>query len=188
MGVHIFDTPYTALELDAPTTIKTSCRKPTGYGHPEKNVVTYEFPGTKYTTDALKWVWYDGDGAPKKHKDLKLPNDEVLPEQGAMFIGEKGNLLLPHHDYPKLIIDGEYEKIDFPVIEKADHYHQFIDACMGNAECSASFSYAARLTESILLGVVANRFPNKTLHWDIEAAQFAESDANALLGSKYREF
>jgi hypothetical protein len=39
-----------------------------------------------------------------------------------------------------------------------------------------------------LLGVVANRFPNKTLHWDIEAAQFAESDANALLGSKYREF
>lgn len=188
MGVHIFDTPYTALNLDVPLTIKTKCRKPTGYGHPEKNVVKYEFPGTEYTTEKLKWVWYDGPDAPKKHKDLKLPNNEELPEQGAMFIGEKGNLLLPHWDYPKLIVNGEYEQIDFPDIEKVDHYHQFVDACLGKAECSAPFSYAARLTESILLGVIANRFPNKTLHWDIKEAQFADAKANKLLETKYRSF
>jgi len=188
MGVHIFDTPYTALELDVPSTIKTSCRKPTGFGHPEENVVKYKFPGTKYTTDSLKWVWYDGSGAPKKHKDLKLPDDEQLPEQGAMFIGEKGNLLLPHWDYPKLIIEGKYEKIDFPEIVSADHYHQFVDTCLGKDVCSAPFSYAARLTESILLGVVANRFPNRTLHWDIEAAKFTRTEANKLLGAEYRVF
>ena len=188
MGVHIFDTPYTALELDVPKTIKTSCRKPTGFGHPEHNVVEYEFPGTKYTTDKLEWVWYDGPGAPKKHKDLKLPNNEKLPEQGAMFIGEKGNLLLPHWDYPKLIVNDKYEPIDFPDIPKADHYHQFVDACMGKDECSAPFSYAARLTESILLGVIANRFPNQTLHWDIASAKFVEAEANKLLDFKYRKF
>lgn len=188
MGVHIFDTPYTALELDVPITIKTSCRKPTGFGHPEENVVKYKFPGTKYTTDSLKWVWYDGPGAPKKHKDLKLPDDEQLPDQGAMFIGEKGNLLLPHWDYPKLIIEGKYEKIDFPEIVSANHYHQFVDTCLGKDVCSAPFSYAARLTESILLGVVANRFPNKTLHWDIEAAKFTKTEANKLLGAEYRVF
>ena len=188
MGVHIFDTPYTALELDVPKTIKTSCRKPTGYGHPEHNIVEYEFPGTKYTTESLKWVWYDGPGAPKKHKDLKLPDKEKLPDQGAVFIGEKGNLLLPHWDYPKLIVDGKYEKIDFPELDVADHYHQFVDACLGKVKSSAPFSYAARLTESILLGVVANRFPKKTLHWNNEASNFTEVEPNKLLESDYRSF
>jgi predicted dehydrogenase len=188
MGVHIFDTPYTALELDVPKTIKTKCRKPTGFGHPENNVVEYEFPATTYTTEAFKWVWYDGPGAPKKHKDLKLPNGEVLPNQGAIFIGEKGNLLLPHWDYPKLIANGKYEPISFPEIPKADHYHQFVDTCLGKDKCSASFDYAARLTESILLGVIGNRFPNKKLHWDIATAKFVEPEANKLLDFKYRNF
>ncbi len=188
MGVHIFDTPYTALELDVPETIKTTCRQPTGYGHPEKNVVEYRFPGTRYTTKKLKWVWYDGEGAPDTHKDLMLPNDEVLPEQGAVFIGKKGKLLLPHWDYPKLIVDGAYQEIDFPEIEEDNHYHQFVDACMGKGQCSAPFSYASRLTEAILLGVIANRFPNKTLHWDSKTARFREPEANLLLDADYREF
>ena len=188
MGVHIFDTPYTALELDVPETIKTDCRKPTGFGHPENNVVTYEFPGTKYTTDKLKWVWSDGPGAPVRDKDLILPASENLPDQGAIFIGEKGNLLLPHWKYPKLIVNGKYEKINFPEIEKADHYHQFVDACLGKGTCSAPFSYAAKLTESILLGVVANRFPEKRLHWEIEKARFSAKKANKLLEANYRAF
>ncbi len=188
MGVHIFDTPYTALNLDVPKTVKTSCRKPTGFGHPENNVVEYEFPGTEYTTEKFKWVWYDGPGAPKNHKDLKLPDNEKLPEQGAMFMGEKGSLLLPHWDYPKLIVNKKFEKIDFPTLEKVDHYHQFIDACLGKTECSAPFTYGARLTEAILLGVIANRFPKETLHWDIKNAKFAEAKANLLLETNYRKF
>ena len=122
------------------------CRKPTGFDHPEHNVVTYEFPGTEYTIDKFKWVWYDGPGAPMDHVDLKLPDNEKLPGRGAMFIGDKGNLLLPHWDYPKLIVDGKYESINFPEMDKADHYHQFVDTCLGKDKCSASFTYAARPT------------------------------------------
>ena len=188
MGVHIFDTPYTALALDVPKTIKTKCRKPNGFGHPENNVVTYKFPGTAYTAKRLKWVWYDGPGAPKDHKDLRLPNEEKLPGQGAMFVGEKGRLLLPHIDYPKLIVNGQFEKIDFPELDKNNHYHQFVDTCLGKDTCSAPFSYAARLSEAILLGVVANRFPNKTLHWNNATSQFSEGEANALLSGGYRKF
>ncbi len=188
MGVHIFDTPYTALALDVPATIKTKCRKPTGFGHPERNVVTYEFPGTKYTTDTLKWVWYDGKKAPKKHKELKLPNGDKLPNQGSMFIGEKGRLLLPHYDFPKLIVEGAYEKLEIPELPEANHYHQFVDACLGKDEASAPFSYAARLTEAILLGVVANRFPNETLNWDNKNSKFLEEKANRLLDQPYRKF
>lgn len=200
MGVHIFDTPYNALELDVPRTILNETRQPTGYGFPEHNVVTYEFPQTPYTTETLKWVWYDGPGAPADHEDLKLPNGEQLPDQGAMFMGEKGRLLLPHfQQLPRLIVDGQYKEMDIesfnlgkPVkdydSESKKHYHQFVDACLGTDECSAPFSYAARLTETILLGVIAGRFPNQTLHWDSKKAKFAEKEANEFLGGKYRKF
>ncbi len=204
MGVHIFDTPYNALQLDVPRTIKNSCRKPTGFGFPEHNVVTYEFPGTKYTANTLKWVWYDGSGAPGKHDDLLLPNNEKLPEQGAMFVGEKGRLLLPHFmKLPKYIINGKYVDLDLSVIKKSDnlgeptvsydtegnkHYHQFVDACLGKDTCSAPFSYASRLTETILLGVIAGRFPNKILHWDNKNAKFSEAEANQFLDAAYRKF
>ncbi len=204
MGVHIFDTPYNALQLDVPKTIKNQCRKPTDFGYPEHNIVTYKFPGTPYTAKSLKWIWYDGEGAPKMHKDLRLPNNEKLPDQGAMFMGEKGRLLLPHFmELPRLIIDGKYQKIEVSKYDKSGqlgsptedygieankHYHQFVDACLGKGKCSAPFSYSARLTETILLGVIAGRFPNKTLHWDSEKAEFRESEANQYLDAEYRDF
>jgi predicted dehydrogenase len=204
MGVHIFDTPYNALALDVPRTIKNSCREPNGFGFPENNVVTYEFPGTDYTADTLTWIWSDGPGAPDEHKDLTLPNNDKLPDQGAMFIGEKGSLLLPHFmQLPRHIVNGAYVDLDMSLVKKSDnvgaptesydiegnkHYHQFVDACLGDAECSAPFSYAARLTETILLGVIAGRFPNQTLHWDSENAKFLEEEANQFLDAPYREF
>jgi predicted dehydrogenase len=237
MGVHIFDTPYNALQLDVPLTVKNECRQPTGFGYPEKNIVTYEFPGTKYTADKLKWVWYDGPGAPEMHEDLKLPNsavhakknkettngddqsmedkmsldtkeamDGALPDQGAMFIGDNGRLLLPHFmQLPRKIVDGKYVDISNEIaeVEKANnmgkpirnydsegpkHYHQFVDACLGSDDCTAPFSYSARLTETILLGVIAGRFPSKTLHWDNKTARFSEEEANKYLESPYRDF
>ena len=83
MGVHIFDTPYNALALDVPNTIKNSCRKPNGFGYPEKNEVIYTFPGTQYTTKKFEWVWHDGrelqiliknsDSPIKKNYHCKVP-------------------------------------------------------------------------------------------------------------------
>ncbi|PPL03560.1 Gfo/Idh/MocA family protein [Parapedobacter indicus] len=234
MGVHIFDTPYNALQLDVPRTITTECRAPNGFGYPEHNAVTYEFPGTKYTTKSLKWVWYDGAGTPPIHEDLVLPGmdakadksqpskdgsmaekisldagvagEHELPEQGAMFVGKKGRLLLPHFmQLPRKIVRGKYVDISEEIAklsreynlgepirdyetEGAKHYHQFVDACLGKATCSAPFEYGARLTETILLGTIAGRFPGETLHWDAETAKFKEEKANAFLTGAYREF
>lgn len=203
MGVHIFDTPYNALQLDVPITVQNNCRKPNGFGFPEANEVIYEFPGTPYTTESFKWHWTDGFEAPKMHEDLKLPNEEKLPLQGAMFVGEKGRLLLPHFmELPRLIVDGAYQTLDLSIIgesgdatpvrdydkESALHYHEFVDACLGKADCSAPFSYAARLTETILLGVIAGRFPGETLHWDNKKARFLEDEANQFLDAPYRDF
>ncbi|MAW94776.1 MULTISPECIES: Gfo/Idh/MocA family oxidoreductase [unclassified Leeuwenhoekiella] len=234
MGVHIFDTPYNALALDVPKTIKNDCRPPNDFGYPEQNMVTYEFPGTKYTTERLKWIWYDGPGAPILNEDLMLPDSETtnlktnssknqsladktsldaglaekgkLPEQGAMFVGKKGRLLLPHFmQLPVKIKNGKYvdiskeiakiseeHQLEAPVrdykSESPKHYHEFIDACLGKGKTSAPFDYGARLTETILLGVIAGRFPNQTLHWDAETALFEEEEANQYLENTYRNF
>ena len=203
MGVHIFDTPYNALELDAPLTVKNKCRVPNGFSFPEKNTVTYTFPGTAYTTSKLTWIWSDGQ-YPLIEDDLLLPNQDKLPIQGSMFIGEKGRLLLPHFmQEPRLIINGKYQKIDVERYTKSQkigepnrdyniesrlHYHEFVDACLGYTECSAPFSYSGRLTEVILLGVIAGRFPNKELHWDSKKLLFKEEEANQFLDSEYRNF
>ena len=138
-----------------------------------------------------------------RHKDLELPKGDLLPDQGAMFMGKKGKLLLPHFmELPRLIVDGAYKKLDQDLIdsfqlgepirnynkEGKKHYHQFIDACLGKTTTSAPFSYSAKLTETILLGVIAGRFPNETLHWDSQKAKFSELRANIYLEGSYRKF
>ena len=205
MGVHIFDTPYNALELDVPESVINKCRKPNEVGFPEKNKVSYVFPGTKFTTEKLKWVWEDGKGAPSYNKDLKLPNGDKLPQQGAMFIGEKGRLLLPHFmELPKIIIDNKYEVVDASKFEENGlleknparnyekesllHYHEFIDACLNNKKCTAPFSYSSKLTETILLGVIAGRFPGEKLNWDRDKGLFKEKKANQFLKQNSRSF
>lgn len=204
MGVHIFDTPYNALQLDVPLTITNNCRPPNGFGYPNNNHVIYTFPETPFTKETLEWVWYDGKGAPPELEELALPNNDELPEQGAIFYGENGNLLLPHFmQLPQHFKNGSYVAYDIskydpnnelgePVRdyagESSKHYHQFVDACLGKAKVTAPFSYASRLTETILLGVIAGRFPGQTLHWDNASAQFKEDEANQYLAGDYREF
>jgi predicted dehydrogenase len=186
MGVHIFDTPYAALALTAPKWARTTCRQPTGIGHPEKNIVEYEFPGTKYTTDSMLWTWYDGAFAPPK--DLMLPEGLTnLPKQGALFIGEGGAMLLPHVSQASLYPVAKFKDYQRPQVENGNHYFQFVDACLGVGETSAPFAYAGPLTEALLLGVVANRFPGKKLDWDPQKLSITDqAEANELLRRDYR--
>ena len=186
MGVHIFDTPFRALELTFPEKVKTSCRKPTGVGHPGKNLVRYEFPGTKYTTDRLIWSWYDGGYAPPK--DIKL-GERKLPGQASLFIGEKGKMLLPHIGNPQFFDnDNQMQRVRLPQLDRINHYHQWADAAMGEGEASANFNYAGKLTESLLLGCVANRFPDEELLWDAANLKFTNKpEADKIIRRTYRK-
>ena len=186
MGVHIFDTPYDALALTAPNWAETTCRPPTGVGHPERNIVQYEFPGTDFTTDTLIWTWYDGADAPPK--DLDLPAGLNLPGQGSLFIGEEGTLLLPHVGEARLFPEERFKDYQRPEVPNNNHYHQWVNACLGEGKTSADFSYAGPLTEALLLGVVANRFPGQRLEWDAENLKVTNvPEANPLITHNYRE-
>jgi predicted dehydrogenase len=192
MGVHIFDTPYAALELTAPRWARTTCRPPTHVGHPERNVVEYEFPQTRHTTESLLWTWFDGDWAPPNVADLDLPaawrlDALELSGQGSLFVGEAGVMLLPHVGEPKLFPESKFASVTRPEVADGNHYHEWVDACLGEGTTSASFSYAGPLTEALLLGVVANRFPETRLEWDAESFRVTNVEAaNALLRRSYR--
>lgn len=188
MGIHIFDTPYTALELTAPNWVKTTCREPNSVGHPEKNVVEYEFPGTKYTTEKMLWTWYDGANAPPAAKDVGLPEAMKMPGQGSLFLGETGQMLLPHIGEAILFPEENFKDYKRPDVKQNNHYHQWIDASMGEGKTSMDFDLAGPLTESLLLGVVANRFPGKQLDWDAENLKVKNIEAaNKLIRRDYRD-
>ena len=209
MGVHIIDTPYAALKLAHPSSVQVTCREPNQCSHPTKNIVEYEFPGTEYTTDKLQFTWFDGAYVPKAaeqvnpeleietvksqpvepfHPDLGLEAGKTLPPQGAMFIGEDGQrMLLPHLSAPQPLPRSLLANVTKPQLKPANHYHQWVDAGMGNGTCSADFEYAAPLTTGVLLGVVGNRFPGQTLQWDGDAMRFTNNeDANKLVSRSYR--
>src|SRR5262250_74315 len=97
----------------------------------------------------------------RRHKALAIPaganpeDKEVkIPDQGSIFVGTEGVMVLPHIGKPRLV--GEKVK-DRPIemVPGEDHWHQFINAALGKGKASANFAYAGPLTEAVLLGSVA---------------------------------
>ena len=72
-------------------------------------------------------------------------------------------MLLPHIAAPVLLPQAQYRDFPMPKVEPADHYHQFVEAVLGNGKTSTPFDYSGALTEAVLLGPVATRFPKTTL-------------------------
>ena len=59
---------------------------------------------------------------------------------------------------------------------------------LGNGRTSAGFDYSGPLTEAVLLGSVATRFPKTTLEWNSRKLKFGNSkEATALVRRRYRE-
>jgi len=72
-------------------------------------------------------------------------------------------------------------------VGSVDHWGQFVDACLGNGKTSANFDYAGPLTEAVLLGSVATRFPKTTLNWNAARLKFTNvTEANTYVRKKYR--
>jgi hypothetical protein len=69
-----------------------------------------------------------------------------------------------------------------------NHYLQFVEACRGNGRTSTSFEYSGPLTESVLLGCLATRFPKTTLEWNAEKLQVTNvSEANRFVRRQHRK-
>ena len=189
MGCHIYDPVFKALALTAPISVRSEGPAPNDYNWSINAVIHYVFPGTPYTADkTVNVTWYDGDMRPPQEIQALLGKGVNLPDQGSIFVGTKGIMLLPHVARPQLLPVENYKDFKFPELEPQNHWQQFVEAVRGNGKTSANFDYAGALTETVLLGGVATRFPHKTLEWNAKKLKFTNAkQANHFLRREYRK-
>jgi predicted dehydrogenase len=189
MGCHIFDPVFKALELTAPLTIRSTGPAPTAHNWANDAVVQFTFPQTPHTIGpAVPITWYDGVQRPSKEITAPVLGDRQLPDQGSLFLGAKGALLLPHVSAPELLPADQFADTPRPRLEEINHWHQFVEAVRGNGKTSAHFGYAGPLTESVLLGGVSTHFPGQQLEWDAAGLKFKNyPDGNRLVRRPYRK-
>jgi predicted dehydrogenase len=187
MGCHILDPVFTSLALTAPKSVRSE-GEPVGSDSWSLDVqVQYIFPETKYTTETLTLNWYNGNKRPPREALTSLEGHK-LEYQGSIYIGTKGVLYSPYIAAPILRPADQFKDYKLPKQRGEDHYLQVVEACRGNGKTSTPFSYSGPLTESVLLGCLATRFPKTTLEWDAENLKVTNStDASKLVRRRYRK-
>jgi predicted dehydrogenase len=181
MGAHLMDHSMWALDLGYPTTIETLATPFNGACFPNATMTVYEF-AARNGRPPVKMTWYDGGLKPPKPEELP-EGQELSPTGGALLVGSKGKLL--HDTYgekPRLLPQSLHDSFGTPAkklprIPNENHEMNWADAAKGKTEASCPFEYAAKLTEVMLLGVVALRAGKKITY---DAANMrVTNDANA---------
>jgi hypothetical protein len=121
-----------------------------------------------------------------------------------LFIGEKGNMVLPHVGGPRFYPAEDFAGFAYPKdIRGMNHQQRWVDAILANQPTTDSFAYAALLTETVQLGNIATRVceppvPRRganvasardvnRLDWDSAAFRITNHPAaHALLTKPYR--
>lgn len=186
MGCHIFDPVFTSLKLAAPISVRSEGTPPNAWNWALDSRIEYVFAGTAFTAgDTVKVTWYDGAQKPPKEV-LDLLEGDKAPDTGSILVGTQGTLVIPHVSRPLLYPDAKYQALRYPEVPSSDHWGSFIDACLTGSRTTANFDYAGPLTEAVLLGGVASRFPKTTLNWNSAALRFEQSEANQFIRRSYR--
>ena len=187
MGCHILDPVFGALNLGSPLSVRSEGEAPNGESWALDTLIRYVFPGTPYPAEkTVPVTWYDGERRPPAEIQALLGSIR-FPGKGSICLGTKGQMLLPHIGMPILLPLRDFSGFIMPQESRTDHYHEFAEAVLGNGKTSTPFEFSGALTESVLLGPLATRFPNTTLNWNGAKAKFTNvKEANAFLRRKYR--
>ena len=118
----------------------------------------------------------------------------VVPDNGLIVIGSKATTIGFSHASRPACIAGDTTAFNaaIPAGDKAsgyNHYREFVEACQAGdpARCGSKLAYAAPLTEALLIGCVALRFPGEELHFDPKALKFTNKpEANEFLKAPKR--
>jgi predicted dehydrogenase len=175
MGCHILDPVFGSLALTAPLSVRSEGEPVNATNWSLDVKVRYLFPATRFTTETLALTWYNGGMRPPEEVKALL-GGAALNDQGSIYIGTEGVLYSPYIAPLVLLPAAKFKDYKVPKQPGVDHYLQFVDACLGKGSTSAPFAYSGPLTETVLLGCLATRFPQTTLQWD--AAHLKVTNAN----------
>jgi predicted dehydrogenase len=192
MGCHFFDTPFETLGMMTPLSAKADVEKLTDDQWPLTETVELELAGTARTTDKVKLIWTDGGRVPTGADSSHLPKDfdggKFSADGGSVFIGEAATFVVPYSGKPMLYAEGKAVELKEPDVKAYDHWHAWVDACLGKGKTAANFEFAGPVTEAVLLGAVAGRVPGVKIEYDAANCSIKGSDAAAaLVKPKYRD-
>jgi predicted dehydrogenase len=198
IGCHIFDAVWKGLGLAAPLSVTATVQEswkntPSRRADvwPQSDHITWVFPGNKHSGGKpFTMEWFDGLFYPPA--DVQAMAKEVgfdeYPAESSLVIGTEGALLLAHQAGPVLLPKAKFAGFAKPKVPARNHYHHFLDACLGGEKSESHFVQTGPMTEAILLGTVAIRVPDTVLQWDAAGMRITNSDAaNKLLRRPYRK-
>ena len=195
IGCHVFDAVWKGLDLQPPkfviADVQESWKNDPARRRdtwPQSDHITWIFPGNKMTErELLPIEWFDGLMFP--HADVQaLSPIKPYPGEAAMVIGTEGTILLPLSKMPILLPHAKFRDHSGPDLEPRNHYHHFVDACLGKAKNESFFARTGPMTEAILLGTVAIRTPGVMLQWDHDRMAIPNyPEAEKFLKRDYRD-
>jgi len=189
MACHIMDPAFFALDLRAPVTVRAEVTGRSPVAFPKKSIVTYEFPA-RGDMPPVKLIWYDGGEMPERPPELEPGRRMGNSMGGSLLIGDKATIMTDSHcGRCRIIPEKKMVELRPSLPPKSlprvrgGHHQDWIRACKGlQPKACSNFDYAGPLTEVVLLGVIAQRLPGRTLEWDARAGRFKnDEEANRLL-------
>jgi predicted dehydrogenase len=196
MGCHSFDPAFRALKLEYPTSVEAVSSGVNKETYPLASMVRYEFPA-RGSLPAVKLTWYDGGLRPPRPRDLEPGLVMGESQNGLLFIGDGGTIMTSVAGRnPRLVPEAKMKSYTMPpktLPRSPGHWVEWVEACKGGKPAGSNFDFASRLTETVLLGVVALRpelrefMAKQPLQWDGPSLKFTNSpEANKFLSTTYR--
>lgn len=195
---HIGDGPVWILDLYEPTVIECVERGPvhTDGMIPDYSVIRYDFPARGRHAPCSMY-WYDGSR--NGGSTMKVPSDWDLgnaPNIGSYWFGSKNNAYLDERsNNPRLstrqaMMDFNRGKDIAQVYERVkfnNPFAEWVAAIKGEiSSCGSNFDYSARLTETALLGTLAQRFGGR-IEWDVDKGITNRPELNQYVKEPARE-
>ena len=205
MACHIVDPLFWALKLKYPISVEGNIStywqaffeetQPKNETFPRSTIVRYKFPAREGMPE-VDLTWWDGGLMPARPDELEQGRRMGDEDGGILLVGEKGTIMAGcYGESPRLIPESgmkEYKRPP-PTIERIPegqdgHEQDWIRACKGGKPASSNFDYSGPLSETVLMGNLAIRFPDRQLLWDGETMEVTnDEDANAYVRREYRE-
>ncbi len=190
MACHICNVAFWALDLKDPTAVEAETSEPFEETYPAWSKVKWEFPGNA-KRPGVRLYWYDGGKKPSR----ELVEGRELPDNGMIFVGEKGTLSVPSPDGTARILlpESRFKDLKTPpqtIPDSPGHHDEWIRNCKKGdlgLDYMSHFGRAGEMTEALLLGALATRL-GKRLEWDARGRKITNLlDANQYIDPPYRK-
>lgn len=113
-----------------------------------------------------------------------------FPKSATCWIGERGTIFKVYGSHRPIVLPEEkFPAEKYPAdLKPQNHYHDWVDAILEGRKACDEFTHGGPLTETVLVGAMADRHAGEWLDWDRKALKFTNNPkANALVRRAYRD-